>query len=58
MMQAQRQLRRTNYTYGVVMSEYQMYGVTLPYNAINYNADPNLWFDFVAVGPDIKLTSR
>jgi hypothetical protein len=40
------------------MSEYQMYGVTLPYNAINYNADPNLWFDFVAVGPDIKLTSR
>jgi hypothetical protein len=35
-----------------------MYGTTLPYNAINYGADPNLWFDFVAEGPDIKLTSR
>jgi hypothetical protein len=35
-----------------------MYGITFPYNAINYLQDPNLWFDFVAVGPDIKLTSR
>jgi len=35
-----------------------MYGITLPYNAINAGSDPNLWFDFVATGPDIKLTSR
>lgn len=35
-----------------------MYGITLPYNAINYLQDPNLWLDFVAIGDEINPTIR
>lgn len=45
---AERQTRGTNMTHGVIITESQMDGVTLPYNTPDFGNDPKLWLDFVS----------
>ena len=50
---AERQERKTNYTHGVIITESQLEGITLPYNTPDYKNDPVLWLDFTSTNqPD------
>jgi hypothetical protein len=35
-----------------------MDGTTMPYNSVDYGADPELWLDFVSTAPGINMTSK
>jgi hypothetical protein len=40
-------------THGVIITEQQFEGITLPYNTPDYGNDPSLWLDFVSTNqPD------
>lgn len=42
-----------NNTHGVIITEAQLEGYTLPYNTPDFNNDPKLWLDFVSTNqPD------
>jgi hypothetical protein len=55
---AERQTRGTNHTYGFIINEVQMEGVTMPYNSVDYGEDPKLWLDFVAIGDKVNPTHK
>jgi hypothetical protein len=45
-------------TYGFVLNEMQMKGITMPYNSIDYGEDPMLWLDFVSQEEGVVMTDK
>ena len=48
----------TNYTYGFLISETILEGITLPYNTPDVFEEPNLYLDMTAYSDEINPTSK
>lgn len=55
---ANRQLIGTNYTYGFLISESILEGITIPYNTPNVFDEPELYLDMTAYGDNINPTTK
>jgi hypothetical protein len=51
---ANRQLMGTDHTYGVLISEAQMAGVTIPYNAPDLGNEPLFYIDMTSTAPGVN----
>lgn len=55
---AERQAPLPDRTYAAVIGEVLLEGKTMPYNAVDYGVEANLWLDFVSQGDEIVPTTK